>query len=266
MLKSSKLVLGLGILVGLSIVALPTRSFAATRVIWRGDIDVTATVNGVIGFTPTQYLPGSGYSYDSESGYIGSFLPYEYTSNIGATTYEVVCNYRSAAYSGSVYLDDDEDGIYETPATTSDGTTITGANSDCSSGWYVSAVSTYNDGNGNATMQTSTTPAYTITSTSFDTNPLGGATANWGMRVNSISKTVDSESFSTTPATGYDTLHAVPATSTSVVSGNTFRTVGGVANTYIGNESFSVQYAFNAGFAAAGTYIGEVTYTLYVGN
>jgi len=51
-----------------------------------------------------------------------------------------------------------------------------------------------------------------------------------------------------------------------VISGSTFRTVDGVANTYIGTESFSVTYGFNSGMAVAGTYTGQVEYTLYIGN
>ncbi|MBQ6320786.1 hypothetical protein IJI17_00995 [Candidatus Saccharibacteria bacterium] len=269
MLKSTKIVLSLGLALGASVAILPTRSFAAITIV-TSEAQVSATIAGVVGLSATSHATGSNTSYDSTNNiYTGSFLPHEYTDNFGTTTYEVLCNYRAANYSGNIYYDSDGDETYETIWKDSNNQPVAPANADCAAGWKVQATAPagYVSG-GAAVMTTGGSPAYTIPSTTptSTTSFASSTSANWGMKVAGISKTVSSTAFTPAPATGFDVFHATPAAATDVISGSTFRTVDGVANTYIGTESFSVTYGFNSGMAVAGTYTGQVEYTLYIGN
>ncbi len=282
MLKSTKLVSGLGLLLGVAVLSLPTSSFAAVTIA-STPVQVSATVAGVVGFSATDHTFETGTSYglnydDNNHQYVGTFRPGDTTNNFGTTTYQVLCNYRTASYTGQVYDDPDGDGVYNHPATgTVNGvanTPITGANSDCSQGWHVSATTpAAYVVNGAAVMKTNTTPAYTIPSaTPSDASTIAGSTANWAMKVTGVSKTIGSDTYAPTPTpasaqdTSYAAFHAVPTSATTVVSGNTFRSMNSVANSYFGTESFQVTYGFNAGMAVAGTYTGQVEYTLYIGN
>lgn len=267
MLKSTKVVLSLGLALGASVAVLPTRSFAAMTIV-TADAQVEATVAGVVGFSATSHTTGSETTY-SNNIYSGTFRPHEYTDNFGTTTYEVLCNYRSANYSGKIYYDSDRNGTFDA-VWRNNGVDVTPANADCSQGWRVQAkaASGYVSG-GNAVLTTSGSPAYTIPSTA-PTSTASYATsssANWGMKIAGVGKTVSGATFTPSPASGFNVFHLVPgSTAADVVSGNTFQTVSGVANTYIGTESFQVTYGFNAGMAVAGTYTGQVEYTLYIGN
>ncbi|MBQ8996435.1 hypothetical protein IJ095_00170 [Candidatus Saccharibacteria bacterium] len=268
MLKSTKIILGLGILLGGSVAVLPSRSFAAVTIV-DATARVSATVSGVVGFSATDHAfeTGTTYglNYDSTNNvYSGTFNVMDSTENFGTTTYEVLCNYRSATYSSNIYYDSDDNGTYDT-VWEDDGTPVSPANADCSAGWYVTADSTYDNGNGVAVMQ-QTLPQYYISSTTPAGGTMASDTANWAMKVAGVSKTVSGSTYAPAYASGYNTFHAVPASAATVVSGNTFRTVSSVANTYIGTESFAVTYGFNAGMAVAGTYTGEVVYTLYIGS
>ena len=263
MLKSTKIVLSLGVLLGGSVAILPTRSFAAMT-ITAADAQISATVAGVVGFSATAHETGDETTY-ANNIYSGTFLPHEYTDNFGTTTYEVLCNYRAANYSGDIYYDSDDDGVYDA-IWEEDDDAVAPADADCSDGWKVqaTAASSYIVSN-SAVLTTSGTPAYTIPSVAPDSTAsfATSSSANWGMKVAGVAKTVNSVSYAPAPATGFDVFHLVPATATDVISGNTFKTN---SYTYIGTESFSVTYGFNAGMAVAGTYTGQVEYTLYIGN
>ena len=255
MLKSSKLVLGLGVLLGLSVAVLPTRSFAAVTV-KQSTPSVTATIAGLIGFSAINHTPKTNVTtYNSTTNtYSGTFNIMDHTDEFGITTYEVMCNYRS----GTPYDYYDEN-FPDNPVSMS-----YYANTDCANGWEVKAISSTKSANNYATMVGATTSAV-IESTSPTSNPLTGSTPNWVMKVNGISKTVGSQTFSTSAASTFGSFSAIPAvTATAVAEGNTFRTVNSVANTYIGVETFEVQYGFNAGFSTADTYTGTITYTLHV--
>ena len=236
MLKSARLVICSSVLLGASLVALPQASFA-DRALVQSSVNVAAAVDGLLGFTATNHEIDTGVTtYDSSTNtYSGTFSLMGSTNQFGITTYEVICNYLSS-------------------------TTYAG---DCSNGWTVSAVST-NVSGGYATMNPSD-PNNNFKIKSDATNALSGTSANWLMKIVPISKTVSGSTFApTATALGYSDFNNVPATDTNVVSGNTFRTISG-DSTYIGAESFKVQYGFTAGMdAVAGTYSGEVTYTLHV--
>lgn len=273
MLKSSKLVLGFGILLGLSVAVLPLRSFAAVRFDTSVDT-VSATVRGMIGFTASPAAnTADGYSYDTtNNAYTGTFTLGDSTENIGTTTYTVLCNYRSAVYTGAVYdastFNPSTGAISQATGTVNGvaNTPFTGVNTDCSNGWYVSATPTYTDDSLASLRTASSGDYYAIKSTS---GTIGSLAANWAMKVTALDNSAvpyADGGAKPSPTSGYTTLHAVPNAETNVISGNTFQNVSSVANTYVGTQSFSVAYGFAAGAAAAGTYSGGVTYTLYLNN
>lgn len=244
MLKSTRLVAVSGLLLFGSIAFLPHLSFAATTVVQSTE-NVSVTVNGFLALSATNHEPDTdtGVTYDSTTNtYAGTFSLMGSSDKFGATTYEVTCNYMSDP--ASVYA------------------------GDCSNGWTVKAESsTATDGAATMVPSDNTNP-FRIKSTSPSVNPLSGTKANWLMKINGISKTVGGTTFTPDSSTySYNNFNIIPAKNneTSVVSGNTFRTVGGVNNTYIGTESFKALYGITAGMdAVAGTYTGAVTYTLYV--
>lgn len=267
MLKSSKLVLALALLLGGSCAVLPSRSFAATR-IESVDAQVSATVTGYIAFSATAHTPGSSTTYDSTNNkYVGTFRPGDNTSNFGTTTFQVYCNYRTTAYGVSTpdYEDSDSDGDTDELITT---TAYNGT--DCGNGWSVSAAST-TAASGAATM-VGANHGYAIKSTPLATNPLTGATSNWVMQVAGVSKTVSGSTFAPAPANytsgsgNYGSLSPVPAygDAKTVITGATFRNISSTM-TYIGPEEFTATYGFVAGLdAIADTYNGSVVYTLHV--
>ncbi|MBQ7802748.1 hypothetical protein IJ380_02725 [Candidatus Saccharibacteria bacterium] len=280
MLKSTKLVLSLGILLGGSVAVLPTRSFAATS-ITSETVNVSATVNGYLAFTEISHTPGTGYSKiienQVEKGYSGTFNPMDSTNNFGTTVYEVTCNYNSTK---TPYVLDDND--YDNDGNTSE-RILAGAQSDgdegflyssyvntnCANGWVVKAKSTKDDG-AYATMEPANTTLnpYKIKSTNPSTNPLDGTSANWLMKVAGVSnsKEIGSPASAATSYVSYADFNIIPAvTEQSVATGNPFQTVSSVANTYVGAQRFSVTYGFTAGMdAVADTYTGEIVYTLHV--
>lgn len=246
MVKSSRLVLGFGILLGLSAAILPHCSFAATRITSSTE-NVTATINGYIAFSATDHKENTGVTvYDEQTNtYSGTFSLMDSTTNFGTTTYEVICNYLSDPNS-----DPNE--------------RLSG---NCSNGWTVSAESSTATDNAATMVPSDQSITYRIKSTSPSTNPLNGTKANWLMKVIGVSKTVDTSTFTPSSTSyGYDDFNIIPAknNSATVVTGNTFRTINS-STTYIGSESFRVQYGFTAGMdAVAGTYTGTVTYTLHL--
>lgn len=242
MLKSARLVLSLGVILGMSVATLPNASFAATSII-RQQQNVSATINGYLSFTATNHEANAGVTtWDSLTDtYSGVFSIGDTTDNFGTTTFQVICNYIS---------DPAEE-----------------LNGDCSKGWQVKAESE-DVSNGYAAMVPSDqTNNYRILSTTPASaqNPISSTTANWLLKVNGISKTFSGSTFSTSPASGYSNFNIIPAknNATAVAEGNTFRTINSV-KTYIGEESFEAQYGFSAGGAVAGTYTGTVTYTLHI--
>ena len=246
MIKSARLVAVSGLLLFGSVALLPCLSFAATTIVQTTE-NVSATVNGYLALSATAHVPdtSTGVTYDSTTNtYIGTFSLMGSTDRFGITTYEVTCNYMSdpaSVYSG-----------------------------DCSNGWTVSAEASNNDtASGAAAMVPSdVSNTYRIKSTSPAVNPLSGTTANWLMKITGVGKTVGGSTFTPNSSTySYNNFNVIPPknNSATVVEGNTFRTVSGVNNTYIGTESFQAQYGFTAGMdAVAGTYTGTVTYTLHV--
>lgn len=248
MLRSTKLVLLLGIALGLSVAILPTRSFAAVRITQSND-RVRAIVDGYLGLSVVSRTAGSSTAYDSTNNvYSGSFYPMEKTTNFGTTRFEVTCNYLS-------------DPNPDTSARLA---------GNCSNGWQVTAVSTDNDGT-YATM-VSTDPNTNFTIPSNSTN-LNGTSATWLLKTVPVAKDVvyggttytDITAARTSLTTNYADFYRIPKVATAVAEGNTFRTLGGTSNVYIGAQEFDVVYGFAAGLdSVAGTYVGEITYTLSV--
>ena len=292
MLKSSRLVLALGTLLGASVAVLPATSFAATSITHSTDT-VSATINGYLSFTEVSHTPGTtdgtkASTYDSTNKrYTGTFNLMDSTNNFGTTTYEVTCNYLS----GRPYVldvnDSDGDGnTTETIQATSGSHYSSYVNTDCSQGWHVSAVSTNVD-NGYAVMVPSNNSnSFKIKSTSA---ALSSTSANWklktapvaisGQSVTYGSETKDAaalvalvNNMNLSANTSYADFNIVPYSATDVAAGKTIVTAdtfvsGGDSSKYVylGPQRFAVTYGLTAGMdAVADTYTGEITYTLYI--
>ncbi|MBR3204194.1 hypothetical protein IKF81_00740 [Candidatus Saccharibacteria bacterium] len=246
MTKSARLVIILGVLLGGSVSILPNQTSNATTSITSVTDNVEATVNGYLAFTAINHTPGTGTTYtDATNTYSATYSLMDSTENFGVTTYQVTCN----------YISDPNPDVSER------------LSGNCSNGWEVNAESVSASDGYAAMVPSDNTNPFRIKSTSPATNPLSGTTANWVMKINGVSKTVGTQTFSSSAATGYNVFHLIPATNNSqkVAEGNTFRTVNSVANTYIGTETFEAQYGFTAGMdAVADSYTGSVTYTLHI--
>ena len=237
MLKSARLALSLGIVLGLSVATLPNRSYAGTLLVDSEDT-VSATVLGYLAFSAIDHAYDTNVStYDDvTNSYIGTFSLMDST---------VTCNYIS---------DPNPDASAR-------------LSGNCSNGWTVSAESEDVSDGYAAMIPSDNAITYRIKSTDPATNPLSGTTANWLMKINGVAKTYSGSSFSTSAVGTFGNFHLIPAknNSANVASGNTFRTVNGHANTYIGPETFEAQYGFTAGMdAVAGSYTGSVIYTLHI--
>lgn len=252
MLKSSKLVLGLGLLLGASVAFLPSGSYATRMFVFQNN-EVRLNVEGILGLEVTRHDAGTGFDYVVETDpqdssvvtneyYSGTFLPGTSTTNLGKTTFRVTCNYLS----------------YEENSTVVPG---------CENGWTVSAESQKPNSNGYAAM----TPAnnannYRIKSDA--SKALSSADANWLVQIG----TVTGETFLPTPVTAYTSASsnsfggAIPANGSAavVVEGNTFSGSAGSGYTYNGPQLFTATYGFSAGGATADTYTGIIKYTLAI--
>ena len=260
MLKSTRLVLIFGTLLGLSVAFLPQASRATTFV---QSIDrVSATIDGYLAFDAIAHQAGtpasgsSSYAYDSTNNrYTGTFEVGSHTgaTGLGTTTYRVTCNYLA---------DNDF-----TPNT-------------CQYGWNVTATSTYYNATTHEAEMRGGNPANAYTIKSITANGLTGANSNWLMKVTGDSRTyMDGSTVHPVGAQytdsnnsisrDYRDFEAVPyfnSSSKVVVNGNTFTPVSGTPTTYTykGYQEFDVTYGFSAGHATADTYTGIITYTLAI--
>ena len=247
MLKSSRLVAIIGILLGLSVTLLPLGSHATTAT--QTTVAVSATIDGYLAFTATAHAAGTDVSYE-DNKYSATMGSNSYNATFGTTTYEVVCNYLSST--------DYEDENGDTP-------------SSCSNGWKVTAVASNYSGT-YATMEpTNASNGFKIQSNKA--NGLTGTAANWLMKVDPISKTIDGNNYapSAYTATGIDfsDWESIPYTNSSnkvVATGNTFDYDDAEdVYTYLGEQEFKVIYGVSTGSTTpADTYTGTITYTLTV--
>lgn len=251
MLKSTRLVLIFGTLLGLSVAFLPQASRATTFV---QSIDrVSATIDGYLAFDAISHTPTDGTSTYTNNAYTGTFNVGDHTNAFGTTKYRVTCNYLA---------DNDF-----TPNT-------------CQYGWKVTAESTYYNASTDEAEMRGGNPANAYTIKSIKASGLTGANSNWLMKITGDSRTYMNgsnehpagavhDATSHTPARNYTDFEAVPydnGDSKVVVNGNTFTAVSGATTTYTykGYQEFDVTYGFSAGHATADIYTGIITYTLAI--
>ncbi len=251
MLKSTRLVLIFGTLLGLSVAFLPQASRATTFV---QSIDrVSATIDGYLAFDAISHTPTDGTSTYTNNAYTGTFNVGDHTNAFGTTKYRVTCNYLA---------DNDF-----TPNT-------------CQYGWNVTATSTYYNASTNEAEMRGGNQANAYTIKSITANGLTGANSNWLMKVTGDSRTyMDGSTVHPVGAQYTDSVNsiardyrdfeAIPyynSSSKVVVNGNTFTAVSGATTTYTykGYQEFDVTYGFSAGHATADTYTGIITYTLAI--
>ena len=274
MLKSSRLVLALGTLLGASVAVLPATSFAATSITHSTDT-VSATINGYLSFTEVSHAYGTTTTYDeTNKSYTGTFNLMDSTNNFGTTTYEVTCNYNTTKTPYVLDVNDvDNDATTDklVAGAVSDGNGgyyySSYVNTNCANGWIVKAqASTYDQTTNAATMEPEnpSTNSFKIKST---TAALSGTSANWKLKTAAVSGTQNATVapyVNNSESKNYADFDVVPgSTAAPVVTGNTF--TGTNNATYLGPQQFTVTYGFTAGMdAVADTYTGEITYTLYV--
>ena len=240
MRKSTKLVLVLGVLVGLSAAVLPSSSFASTTVTTQTN-NVSLTLDKVLALTVVGGTsPSSNATYNNGTGtYTGTLDAAATDARFGETTFRVTCNYLTGA----------------------------DANDACPNGWTATAEA--------ANKATISGTDYATMEPSNNSNPakiyskettLSSSHATWLMKVAGVSNALN-RGTTATYATNYNNLYLVPAKDhpTAVATGNTFQTVNSVGNTYVGEQDFKVTYGISTGGATpADTYTGEITYTLSI--
>lgn len=245
MLKSTRLVLISGTLLGLSVAFLPQVSRATTFV---QSVDtVSATIDGYLAFDAVSHTPTTGVSTYANNAYTGTFQAGGHTEAFGTTKYRVTCNFLSD----------------------NDFTATIGTNT-CQHGWSVTAVASTNDGSYATMTPANNQNAYRIKSDK--SKGLSGSDSNWLMKVTGISREFNGNT--TSPSAyrsgniNYGVFESIPfnsVTEQTVVTGNTF-TYDDQEDTYSynGYQEFNVTYGFAAGMATADTYTGEITYTLHL--
>lgn len=250
MLKSSRLVLITGSLIGLAVTMLPQTSRAVTIV--QDEVNVSATIDGILSLTATAHntvgTADSTYT-SSNNTYSATFNAAGYSTNFANTTYQVTCNYLSSATIEDVSGN---------------------APSSCTNGWRVTATA----GDYNATTHEAqmTPPAGSSNAArikSIKANGLDGTSSNWLIKVTGTTRGGVTPTPYTSGSVNFADFEAIPLSTTdnkSVVTGNTFSCSGSpTVCEYNGYQEFVVTYGFSAGAATpADTYTGTITYTLSV--
>lgn len=262
MLKSSKIVLCLGLLLGGSVAVLPTKT-RATRVIDTAGAEVSLTLARVLALemigdgVPGTSVGGAATTWNStDNSYSASFNVSDHsdaTHPFGTTHYNVICNYLAAAAPASETSE-------ERAARLAD---------DCSHGWQVSVSPAAASGGYAAMTPENGSNAARIKSNSA--NGLSGSKSNWLLKIAGVAKTTDASgatvaSYAPTPETAFNNqFGTIPATSGTVVTGNTFASAGAGTFNYLGDQQFDAIYGVSAGYdVPADTYTGTLTYTLSI--
>ncbi|MBQ6130554.1 hypothetical protein IJI72_02620 [Candidatus Saccharibacteria bacterium] len=264
MLKSSKIVLCLGVLLGGSVAVLPTK-VRATRAVDAAQVEVSLTLPRLLALemigdgVPGTSTGGAATTWNSTTNaYSASFNVSDHsdaTHPFGTTHYNVTCNYLAAA----------------TPTSGSETAAEQAARlaDDCSHGWLVSVAPAAASGGYAAMTPSNNSNAARIKSNS--SNGLSGASSNWLLKIAGVAKTTDASgatvaSYSPTPETAFNNqFGTIPASSGVVVTGNTFSDNGDDTYTYLGDQQFDAIYGVSAGTdVPADTYTGTLTYTLAI--
>ena len=262
MLKSSKIVLCLGLVIGGAVTVLPTQT-RATRTVDEAEAEVSLTLSRVLALemigdgVPGTSTGGAATTWSSvDNSYSASFEASDHsdaTHPFGTTHYNVICNYLAAA----------------APASETSEERATRLADDCSHGWQVSVAPSAASGGYAAMTPANGSNAARIKSNS--TNGLSGTKANWLLKIAGVAKTTDAAgntvaSYSPTPESAFSNqFGTIPASSGVVVTGNTFASSGGSSYTYLGDQQFDAIYGVSAGFdVPADTYTGILTYTLSI--
>lgn len=239
-LGSKKLVIVFGIATVLSSLAIPLSSARASKLLVRDSVSVNVGIAPYVGISIINNTAGTGVTY-SNGVYSKTMQNGEHISNFGTTRLKVICNIDEHTENLDTY-----------------GTL------DCrNNGWSLniapaSGYTTTVDGVSYATMVGSAAST-AILSSSAD---LSGSTSTWGIMVIPVSKTVSGTSVSASAATGYDSMHIIPASTAPIATSTSWRTINGTS-TYI--ESFELDIQYGVGVSStqpAGTYTGVVDYTI----
>ncbi|MBQ2660402.1 hypothetical protein IJF86_03240 [Candidatus Saccharibacteria bacterium] len=216
---------------------IPLSSTTAKNAIERGEISVGIGIAKYIGIDSVTNTPGTNVDF-SDSIYSKNMVNGESIENFGTTTFKIICNF-----------DTNTDVTYHSGYNCKD------------NGWAlsISPTSTQTQGGVSYAAMVAAEHAATILSKS---NSFSANDSNWAIKVSPVTKSISGTDVSPTITSGFSSFHIIPATSTEIASGKSWKTIGGVS-TYINEFGVSVQYGVGVGSTqAAGTYTGVVNYTL----
>lgn len=226
----------LAIFTVLTTVLIPCSSTSAKGIYDRDTISIGIGIDKYIGIEVISNEPGTDVDY-SDGVYSKTMVGGEKLENFGTTTLKVICNFDS----------NDDIEYY-------------GGHNCRDNGWTLitSPVhTTIKEGTAYASMIADNSSAAILSKN----NSFSGTESNWAIKVSPVQRTIEGSDVSPTITSGYTTPHIIPATSTEIASGKSWKTIGGV-DTYIDSFGVSVQYGINIdGSQAAGTYTGAVNYT-----
>lgn len=246
MSRAKKTFFVFGIFAILSSLAFPLSSTGATTMIERdkgrgainrNNISVGVGISKMIGLKSVSNTPGEGVDF-ADDVYSKTMAGGESIDNFGTTTMSIICNFDQ-----------------------NDDTDFYGGYNCRDNGWTLSVTPASTkevEGVAYAAMVSEDSPA-TILS---QYNSYSGPGSNWAIKVSSVPYSIESVDVSPSIPSAFSSTHIIPATSTEIASGKSWKTIKGI-DTYIDSFGVNVQYGINlANSQAAGTYTGAVNYTV----
>lgn len=225
-----------GVFVALSSIAIPLSRVTAKEIVEQDKISISIGIAKMIAIETTLNDPGTGVSYEN-GVYSKTMTGGERLENFGTTTFKIICNFK-----------------------TNDDPTYYGGYNCKDNGWTLNATPVHTAVKEGVTYA-SMAPNNTASPILSKNNSFSSAESNWAFQVSSVARTIDGVDVSPTVAQGFDAPHIIPATSTPIASGKSWKTISGT-DTYIDHFGISVQYGINIDDRqAAGTYTGAVSYT-----
>ena len=227
----------LGIAAGLSGAMIPLSSTNAKGAIERNEVSISLGIAKYLGIDSISNTPGTDVDF-ADGVYSKTMVNGENIDDFGTTTFKIICNFDSnddANYFGGYNCKDNGWVL-----------TVAPANTQTKEGVPYAAM-----------VAAEHSEAILSQSGTFSTND-----SNWAIKVSPVQRTIGGVDVSSVVPSDYSSFHKVPASSTEIASGKSWKDINSV-NTYINEFGVNVQYGVGVGSSqAAGTYTGVVNYTL----
>lgn len=237
MSKAKIILCVLGVAAGLSGAIIPLSSTKAKGAIEQNEISINLGIAKYLGIESVSNTPGTDVSF-LDGTYSKTMVNGENTDDFGTTTFKIICNF-----------DSNDDVNYFNGYNCKDNgwvLTVTPANTQIDEGVSYAAM-----------VAAEHSEAILSKSGAFSAKD-----SNWAIKVSPVEKTISGVDVSPTITTGYSSFHNIPAGSTIVASGKSWKTINNIY-TYINEFGVDVQYGVGIGSSqAAGTYTGVLDYTV----